>query len=157
MRPLTALALAVAALAAGCGDDRPPATPEQRAVGRLLVAWSEADHDPDAVARLPDLALVDDADDLAELVARAGPELDTTALEGVDVDRHLLVVGAYPRCDETSQVVVAEGGRELRFAVRSPTADAPLVCDRSPRQVDVWAVRRGDVADDASLIGPDGG
>lgn len=149
-RSVTAfLGLVVATVAlTGCSGD---ASSGPDVVGTFVVGWSEA-ADGDAVRRADrGELLVSEPDDLDDLIDRASPELDTTELLDVDLDEHVLVVGSYGRCDESSQVVVEDGGSVLRFVVTKPNEDHPLACEWSPQQIDVWQVARDVLADDVSL------
>ncbi|QGG96587.1 hypothetical protein [Actinomarinicola tropica] len=132
------LAVLVAGLPlGGCGDDAGSAAPEVDA--RFVVGWSEADHDRGLLERVgqPDRTIETPAE-LDELLQSAAPELDVGALRDVDLDEVVIVVGSYPRCDQTSSVEVVDG--ELRFVVVE--AEDPVECAWAPLQVDVWSVAR---------------
>lgn len=146
------LALAViGACLTGCGDDGGGGT---EAVGTLLTGWSEAYDDTDAVRRFEgEPRLVSDQADLDAVVELASPELATDDIADADLDQVVLVLGAYPRCDESSTVELADDGATLRFIVTIP--DNPVDCVWAPLQVDVWAVPRDGLADDVSLESPD--
>lgn len=133
--------IVLAACLAGCGDDG------SEGVGTYLLGWSEAHDDADAVRRFEgEPRLVEDEADLAGVVELASPELATDDLVDADLTKVVLVVGAYPRCDEGSRVEVADDGATLRFVVTKPDPDNPVECAWSPLQVDIWAMPRDGLA-----------
>lgn len=144
-----ALLLALSTLA-GCGDDGAAAGSEP--IGSLLTSWSEAIDDRDAVSRFQGgPRLVAESAELDAVIDLASPELDTNDIEGVDLNELVLVVGAFPECDELSSVEAADDGATLRFTVIKPDPDNPVDCEWSPLRVDVWEVPRGELADEVSL------
>lgn len=150
MRLLTVVVASILLLG-GCGGGGSAADAPAE-VGRYLTGWSEARDDADAVRGLPQRMLVTDEDRLAELVALAGPELDTTTLEEVDLAAHVLVLGTYPRCDEHARVVRSPDGSALTIEVVE--AATPVECAWSPVEASVWEVPRSALAEHASLEGP---
>jgi hypothetical protein len=112
------------------------------AVDDMVVRWSQAT--PDLVD--VDLAglvgseavVIDTVDDREAFLARVPAGLRTEALEAVDLDTHLVVIGGYHRCTQSSSVV--EGDRGWRFVVDD--GDESIACAWSPYTVDVHAVPR---------------
>lgn len=152
------LVVLTALLAAGCqseggardggpqGGPPYPTTPVG-AVGSLVGSVDESTLPREVLERTVDGAVLITTEADRDALAEA---LGLPSVEGVDLSRHLLVAGSYPRCAETSQVLL-DTGREppgLRFVVRR--ASPETVCAWSPLTIDVWAVPR------TALDGTDG-
>ncbi|MGY6502813.1 MAG: hypothetical protein ACXIVQ_18190 [Acidimicrobiales bacterium] len=151
---LPACLLALVALA-GCSSAEgawrwPDPTQAERVVGTHVETWSEAHLDRDAVESARGTFLVSHQGEREIYLDGVSPELDTSALEAVDLDTHLIVVGYLYRCDESSEVVAAPDGRTLEFRVVSPAN--PVDCVWAPLEVVVWQVQRSLVAEDVTLV-----
>lgn len=144
MRSLTAVLGAVLTLG-GCGP-RSEQGPEP--VGEPIASWSEATVAVEGLSAVADsltpagLLLVDDAERDAFVAGLPG-DVDGSAVERADLDAHVLVVGAYPRCMERGQVFLdegSEGSARLWFEDVVAPEDEGTLCDWSPLTVEVWAV-----------------
>jgi hypothetical protein len=119
-----------------------PASSDEVSDGTELVAtYSQADaHGPRTGAVGPSEVVDTDAE-LSDVVRRLGARLDTAPVEAVVLRTHVLVVGGYHRCTETSRVVVdPDAPHGLRLDVVAD--DEQVSCAWSPFTVDVHAVPR---------------
>ena len=142
-RTRSAVALtAVLVAAAGCGaaqDQREP-------VGEHVIAYAENVHGTEWVGEvdLPSALVMQSAADIEDWVETL-PDPEPTLFEplfDVDLDEHFLVLGGYPRCTETSSIVLVGTGDDasLVFEVTAPESDT--MCAWSPYTLDAWAVPR---------------
>ncbi len=135
--------LAAALLAAAC---TPTSEPERREeVGAVLVSWSEADHEELGEVDRSGPLLVEDEATLDDVVAGWPDTLDTAALDDVDLDASVLVVDAWPRCQQWSRLLVDADRTTLTVQVVEPRE--LVSCAWSPVRLDVWQVDRSDLGD----------
>lgn len=132
VRALAACALAAPLLSA-CAAQAPDPT-----VGRVLVAWDEAQDDLEEFDGQPPtqlLATEQEWEDWAASLPAAMQEANAAALEAVTMDDSVLLVAVWNRCTEVGSVV-DEGDGAVRFVVHDPEPDT--LCAWSPMQVQVW-------------------
>ncbi|MEO9323955.1 hypothetical protein ABFT23_10715 [Nocardioides sp. C4-1] len=104
----------------------------------LVASWSQSEHEtlgPEVVG--PTVVIETEADRDA-FAARLPAEVPTGDLEAVDLSRHVVVAGGYPRCQEHSRVVETDRGYRLEVV----DGDERVSCGWSPYTIDVWAVER---------------
>lgn len=141
MRVLPTIALvAVVALGAGCDSSGP----DRRQVGDLVVSFTEGRTGQEWAGELRyELPLVLASDQDVETWADGLPadadESEIDPVRAVDLEEHVLIVGGYHSCTETSAIIVEEDGGDLTvfFEVSS---DEDIDCAWSPYTIDVWAV-----------------
>lgn len=131
----------------GCSP--PTEGPEE--VGELVTTWSQAGHeiqDLEAVlARDHDgTTLLRDAAERDAFVAGLDPDLDSSAVEAVDMDEHVLVVGGYAKCDTRGQVLSDPDHQAVWFTVVDPTPDTEIVCEWAPFTGEMWQVPLAQLA-----------
>lgn len=140
MRLLGTAAAAAAMVVAlvGCGSvvDGP-----DRRVGELVESWSEAQNGSWVESLSPiDSELLSSEADVEEWVATHGSHAEEGVFDtvlSVDLEDHVLVIGGYPRCQETSAVLLVSD-TEVQFVVIS--GDEQVACAWSPYTVDAWLV-----------------
>jgi hypothetical protein len=117
-----------------------------REVGEHVARWTEADSGEEWTSEVRQrdpvlLATQAERDTwVATLPTAADHDAVAAELAGVDLDEHVLVVGAYDRCTESSRVRLRTGddGPVLRFEVWTDEPDT--LCAWSPATLDAWAV-----------------
>ena len=138
------VAAAVLMLLAGCGSggDDP--------VGEQIARWSEGNEEWVAEVRPVEPAVIGSDDELEAWIEEYQPADDAFAvLEGVNLESSFLVIGAYPRCQETSRVVIAGEG-EVRFEVVE--GDPNVNCAWSPYTIDVWEVPLAETGGEVPVL-----
>lgn len=122
----------IAVLFGGTPTEGPDAVPSE-----LVASWSQATYDegvPSPVAS----TVIDDEQDRAAFLDRLPDHLPRQAVEQVDLTEHVLVVGGYHNCQQSSFVERDAAGLVL---VATDTPEG-LACAWSPYTVDVHAVAR---------------
>lgn len=136
MRAPTAVLLVLALLTAGgCalidGKDR---------VGSLVASWSQGDHReiqqwaPDQTVVLADAAARD------RFLDGLPSEVDTSAVEDIDLAGSFLVLSSYGKCMEESRVWMDRRRTAVWFEVYVPREHRNTACSWSPITVDIWQV-----------------
>ncbi|GAB3817459.1 hypothetical protein GCM10028820_18450 [Tessaracoccus terricola] len=131
-RVLAAFALASPLLSA-CGPQTPGPT-----VGRVVVAWDEAQHELEEFDGQPPRQLLTTEQEWeawVESLPTAMQEANASAIEAVVMDDSVLLVAVWNRCTQVG-TVVDEGDGAVRFVVHDPEPDT--LCAWSPMQVQVW-------------------
>jgi len=134
------VAAAVLVLLAACGLPGVVGGPGER-VGERVGSWSQDNTDSwvDGIAPIEPVLLAAQQQ-VEEWVAAHEGAADAGVLEvlqAVDLSENVLVVGGYPRCQETSAVILVSA-TEVAFTVVS--GDEQIACAWSPYTVDAWAV-----------------
>ncbi|GAB2622120.1 hypothetical protein GCM10027067_37700 [Pseudactinotalea suaedae] len=134
------VAAAVLALLGACSLPWVVGGPGER-VGEQVGSWSQANTDSwvDGIAPIAPVLLASQ-EQVEEWVAAHEGAAEAGVLEvlqAVDLSENVLVVGGYPRCQETSAVILVSE-TEVAFTVIS--GDEQIACAWSPYTVDAWAV-----------------
>lgn len=129
----------------GGGPDGPHADgtpPPAWIVGTKLAQWGEDRTDRADLGELPYAPLLIQTEAEREaFLDGLGDGLDTTALESVDLETHVLVATAFHRCTESGSLYTDGTGR-VWFAVT--TGDDMTECYWAPVQLQVWSLDRGE-------------
>ncbi len=122
------------------GPEPPLSPPPAWTVGSLAAGWGEDRTDRSDLGELPYAPLLIETEAGRErFLDGLGDGLDTTALEAVDLDTHVLVAAAFHRCTESGSLFTDGTGR-VWFAVT--VGDESISCYWSPVQLQVWVLDR---------------
>lgn len=84
--------------------------------------------------------LVRDSDEREAFVADLPPSKDSSAIEAVDMDEHILVVGGSANCDRRGRVLTDGERTSVWFSDVDATPDQEIHCVWAPLTVQAWRV-----------------